>query len=176
MSRYKRAKKVFEVGTTVKSSSNQYLIKDIIEGENAYEDKLVVETTISNADLQNKAFTYYIGDHTNKLNRYDVRIYDHINRRMIGPLECRKLTLNDLARMHNGEEEFNYSILRAIDLEDKNGKMIFQGDIIKYKNETYEVTYEPFEARFRFENSCYELNIDLYNKVEIVGNIYDKKK
>ena len=85
---------------------------------------------------------------------------------MIGPLECRKLTLNDLARMHNGEEEFNYSILKATGLEDENGNMIFQGDIIKYKN-------EPFEARFRFENSCYELNIDLYNKIEIVGNIYD---
>ena len=60
MSKYKRTKKVFEVGTTVKSSSNQYLIKDIVESENAYEDKLVVETTINN----------------NKLNRYDFRIYD----------------------------------------------------------------------------------------------------
>ena len=60
-------------------------------------------------------------------------------------------------------------------LTDKNGKKIFDGDIVKYKEENGEIVYHDQEAMFVVCFDTWFTDFDhLYGKdVEIVGNIHD---
>jgi uncharacterized phage protein (TIGR01671 family) len=68
------------------------------------------------------------------------------------------------------EDEFE--LMQFTGLHDKNGKEIYEGDIIKYK---YPFSND-FIGKIHFENGCFRLN-DVYiddvdTDLEIVGNIY----
>lgn len=59
-------------------------------------------------------------------------------------------------------------------LNDKNGTMIWEGDIVKhYNNAVYEIIYITKFARFAGRNSnCIFAGISLEN-TEVIGNIHD---
>lgn len=58
-------------------------------------------------------------------------------------------------------------------LTDKNGKKIFEGDIVKYENKIYEIKYLEKYARFAPSNEHSIFMVCAFNHLEVVGNIHD---
>lgn len=63
-------------------------------------------------------------------------------------------------------------------LTDKNGKRIFEGDIVfltKWKGLIYKVVYDNcrYELYNANETSCYALSIYKSKDIEVIGNIHD---
>lgn len=58
-------------------------------------------------------------------------------------------------------------------LTDKNGKKIFEGDIVKFSNKTYEIKFIEKYSRFAGTNAHCVFASFLLNTSEIIGNIHD---
>lgn len=66
-------------------------------------------------------------------------------------------------------------------LTDKNGKKIFEGDIVKccsleYGYTNKEVYYNEDKAGFVLSSLCTDYDFDEYITLEVIGNIYDNKE
>ncbi len=58
-------------------------------------------------------------------------------------------------------------------LTDRNGVKIFEGDIIKYRSEIFEVIYSATNARFLALRPNGVFNAAAMRNCEIIGNIHD---
>ena len=60
-------------------------------------------------------------------------------------------------------------------LHDTNGRGIFEGDIVQYKDERGEITYRDSEAMFAvcFDTWCTDFDHLQGKDIEIIGNIHD---
>lgn len=75
-----------------------------------------------------------------------------------------------------------YSIMQSTALFDKNGKEIFEGDIVRVLDSTYTVFYDNERGSYRLKphddrwNVDYMSNFSHGGNFEVVGNIYENKE
>lgn len=93
-----------------------------------------------------------------------------------------KTRLRSISRtqaLWNSIEVDSSTICQCTGLKDKNGKLIWENDIVEYRDctiERYVVAYENDKACFEYQQyGCSIMNFDEMSsvEVEVIGNIFD---
>ena len=80
------------------------------------------------------------------------------------------------------EDMKNYELMQSTGLFDKNGKEIFEGDIVRFFDSLYTVFYDIEEGSYRLKPHDdrwvvdYMSNFSSEESFEIIGNIYENKE
>lgn len=91
--------------------------------------------------------------------------------------------VNQVAKLcvYNEEEDcyewvYDYELMQYTGIKDKNNKEIYEGDIVEfYSNVEDEIITEKVEYHFGIYRAGDYFVGKIYNKCEVIGNIYENK-
>lgn len=84
----------------------------------------------------------------------------------------------DLSAIENLADNEDYIVMQCTGLKDKNGKLIFEGDVVNQNNTIYSVNW--CDGSFCFKDALngknYTVEFVMSAKLEVIGNIYENKE
>ena len=118
-------------------------------------------------------FRFRAFDTKKKVMYYDVECtYDYVGGNPAIPEECFSWVLRDE----------NYAVMQCTGQKDVNGKLIFEGDVVRYGLEEEEIAvirWSKEECKFYLDEQDTNCTSDFSNwygkELEVLGNIYEDK-
>jgi len=111
------------------------------------------------------------------------RAWDKKNKKMVN---VRQINWNDRGEIEyiNGDEASNFVLMQYTGLKDKNGREIYEGDIVKWQS-VYVGVYVTEVGVVDFQHGCFGIKYKSHNgtnvfwsftgkeDLEVIGNIYE---
>ena len=118
--------------------------------------------------------------------RFKFRVWDNINKRYDKSLDLidkdGDLCYQDGGKYCNGEHPDDFTIEQCTGLKDKNGKLIYEGDVLGFyiKTRPVYVQWDSDKCRFvlrRFDIEGWEISLiqDTASRYTIIGNIHENR-